>query len=171
MKWWGGIIVAVILSITVAAAVHWTFNNTEHSNMAEENCSLCHARSALQTHTQEFVAEEHGPIALADRSSCQGCHEDAAEECDDCHLEQEPKWHTNDFRNPALGNIETREHIRIANIHQDSCAECHNTTYMTLCANCHRPEEDWLGRGSSTWEQPAAPEQTYKEQQAPEVQP
>jgi hypothetical protein len=162
MKWWGGILVAVILLVTVAAAIHWSFQNTQHGNVAEENCSLCHARSALQTHTRSFVAEEHGPIALADRSSCQGCHEDTAEECDDCHHDQAPDWHTNDFQNPALGTVETREHVRIANIHQDSCAECHNTSYMNLCAECHRPEEDWLGRGTRRKEQSAVPDQPSK---------
>ena len=163
MKWWGGIIVLVILSVTVAAAIHWSFLNTEHGNVAEEDCSACHARSAMETHTRSFVATEHGPIALADRSSCQGCHEDTQEACDDCHLSQAPEWHTDDFRNPALGTVETREHIRIANIHEDSCAECHNTTYMTRCVECHRPEEGWLGRGTSSWEQETVPGQQPEE--------
>jgi hypothetical protein len=165
MKWWNSIIVVVILSVTVAAAIHWSFINTEHGYEAEEDCSTCHARSALQTHTRDFIEKEHGPIALADRTSCLGCHEDTEDDCDDCHLSQAPDWHTNDFQNPVLGTVETREHIRIANIHRDTCAECHNTTYMTRCVECHRPEEDWLGRGSSSWEQ-----QKFKEQ-PPEVLP
>ncbi len=160
MKWWGGTSVVVILSVTIAAAINWSFLNTEHGNVAEEDCSECHARSAMQTHTRSFVEEEHGPLALTDRSSCQGCHEDTRESCDDCHFSEAPDWHTDDFQNPALGTVETREHIRIANNHQDTCIECHSATYMTRCAECHRPEEDWLDRGASTWEELLVPGQT-----------
>jgi hypothetical protein len=158
VKWWGGIIVVVILSVTVAAAIRWSFINTEHGNVADEDCATCHARSAMETHTRSFIEHEHGPEALANRSNCQGCHEDTQEACDECHLSQAPEWHTDDFRNPVLGTVETREHIRIANIHQDSCVECHKTSYMTRCLECHRPEEAWLGRGNSSWRQPAVPD-------------
>ena len=163
MKWWGGILVAVILTVMVAAVIHWTFMNTQHGNVAEEDCSACHARSALQTHTRDFVESEHGPIALADRSSCEGCHEDTQEACDDCHLSQAPDWHTDDFRNPVLGPVETREHIRIAKFHEDTCSECHNSTYMARCVECHRPDENWLGRGDRPLKQDKAPDQQLEE--------
>ncbi len=164
MRWWGGIIVVVILTVTVAAAIHWSFRSTGHGSSMQEICSTCHARSAMQTHTRSFVEKEHGPLSLADRADCLGCHEDTEEACDDCHLSQAPDWHTDDFRNPALGTVEIREHIRIARIHRDSCAECHNTTYMSLCAECHRPEEDWLGRGTSSWGRVSTPKQLLREQ-------
>jgi hypothetical protein len=153
MRWWGTTMVVAIVGTTMASAAHWSFRSTDQGASMQEDCSACHARSAPRTHTRSFVDYEHGPVALASREDCLGCHEDTKQSCDDCHLERAPDWHTDDFRNPVLGTVETREHIRIAGIHRDSCVECHDTTYMTRCAECHRPEEGWLGRGGRSAEE------------------
>jgi hypothetical protein len=147
MSWRARALLGAVLGTSLVAAAHWSNIPTTRSPAMQENCSDCHAGSAPRTHTRKFVDHEHGPVARVNREDCLGCHENTEVSCDGCHREQSPKWHTEDFRNPALGTLEMREHIRIARNYRDSCRECHATMYMTRCAECHRPDEDWLGRG------------------------
>lgn len=146
MKWRDAMILGVILAAALAAAVYWFRIPGHIGASSESDCSSCHAGSAPQTHSREFVELRHGAAARMNRQKCLGCHEDAKEFCEPCHQKQPPPWHTDDFRNPALGTLEMREHIRIARGRRETCNECHAKTYMTRCVDCHRPEEGWLGR-------------------------
>ncbi|MCP3917160.1 MAG: hypothetical protein GY711_16550 [bacterium] len=146
MKWWAATFLATALVTAALAAAHWAVVPAGRTPSMQQNCSACHAGSAPRTHTRAFVDREHGPAARADRQECLACHGNAAESCHRCHREQPPDWHTGDFRNPVLGVVEMREHIRIARGHRESCGECHTGTYMTRCVGCHRPDEGWLGR-------------------------
>ncbi len=150
MKWWVGLLLALVVATTAFAASHWASIPAAHKGSAfsmEEKCSTCHKGSAPQTHTREFILRDHGPAARASRQECSGCHENVKESCDQCHQSEAPKWHSPDFIYPVLGEVEMGEHIRIARRHRESCRECHSATYMTRCMNCHRPEDDWLDRG------------------------
>lgn len=148
-SWWTAVLAAAVLVTTAIATTRWAVIPPSHTASMQQSCSACHAGSAPRTHTREFIARAHGPAALANRRECLGCHQDPAESCDRCHREQAPDWHTEDFLNPALGVPEMTEHIRIARGHRESCRECHTETYMTRCADCHRPDEGWLGRGDA----------------------
>ncbi len=139
-------LIGVVLAMVLAAATRWSGVPLARHGKMRGDCSTCHARSAPLTHTLEFIERGHGPAALQSRQECLACHSDPETSCDECHRERPPDWHTDDFRNPRLGTFETREHIRIARSHHESCIECHAATYTTGCVDCHRPEEDWLGR-------------------------
>ncbi len=148
MSWRTWTLIGAILATALVASAHRSTSPLPRGDSMQGNCSSCHAGSAPRTHTRVFVEREHGPAARVNRQECLGCHERVAESCDPCHREQPPDWHTDDFRNPALGSLERHEHIRIARNHSEACSECHAATYMTRCVDCHRPEEDWLGRAA-----------------------
>jgi hypothetical protein len=145
-------LLGLLLATTLAAAANWSRVPGYAGSSLQQDCSSCHAGSVPPTHSRNFVEREHGAAARMNRQECLGCHENAKESCAPCHQKQPPTWHTDDFRNPGLGTPEMREHIRIAGKHRESCNECHATTYMDGCADCHRPEEEWLGRAAAALE-------------------
>lgn len=147
MNWGGNTLVVAVVAITAIASTHWAQTPSSRAPSMQGNCSACHKGSAPSTHSRDFIDLDHGSAALANRQECLVCHEDAEESCNRCHQKEAPKWHSPDFLYPALGSFEMAEHIRIARDHRSSCGECHGETYMTRCVDCHRPDEDWLGRG------------------------
>lgn len=142
--------ISAILGATLLAAAHRLSEPGPSALEIQGGCSNCHEGSAPRSHTRTFVAREHGPAAQENGPLCLGCHEDVEKSCDDCHRAIAPDWHTDDFRNPALGSVEAGEHVRIAREHRDACSTCHAVTYMDRCVDCHRPEEDWLGRSEGS---------------------